>query len=90
MAKRKFRVELSVELTIELDEQVFAVVDDEWRKVLYDLTTPEEIASHIAYNMVANDLKLSQMDGWADQPDSNAHINPYNLDWNVEDSTEVK
>ena len=50
------------------------VVDDEWRKVLYALHTPEDIAAHIAYNMVVNHSNLSSLDGWADQPDENAWL----------------
>lgn len=70
----KFDVELKTTVTIELDDAVIAAVDDEWRKQLYDLKTPEQIACHIAYNLVVNSAKLSQLDGWADQPDENARI----------------
>ena len=52
--------------TIELDNAVIDAVDDDWREHLYPLYTPEEIATHICYNIVANHLQLSQMDGWAD------------------------
>jgi hypothetical protein len=62
---------------IELDQAVIDAVDDNWREMFYDIHTPEEIAAHIAYNMVINNLKLSQLDGWADQPNSNAKI----LEW---------
>src|SRR4030042_1596681 len=79
MSTRKFEVEFSqgddVDTgTIELDERVIEVVDDAWRADLYDLYTPEDIAAHIAYNMVVNGLKLSEMDGWADMPDEYARM----------------
>ena len=71
MNKRKFRIIFSGEAEIELDDAVIAVVDDEWRSYLYNLKTPEEIASHIGYNFIFNNARLSMLDGWADQPDSN-------------------
>ena len=72
MSKRRFRIIFSGEAEIELDSLVIAVVDDEWRSYLYNLKTPEEIASHIGYNLIFNNARLSMLDGWADQPDSNA------------------
>jgi hypothetical protein len=74
MAKRKFNVTICVDVEIELDDAVINAVDDEWRKSLYDLKTPQDIANHIAYNMIINNWKLSHLDGWADQPDDNAKI----------------
>ncbi len=73
MATRKFRVNFDVELEIELDDHVIDVVDDEWRRQLYNLDTPEEIASHVAWCLLRG-WRLSSMDGWADQPNSNAQI----------------
>jgi len=72
--KRKFLVEFRGEAEIELDDAVIDVVDDEWRSQLYDLKTPEEIAKHIGYNLVINQWNLSNLDGWADQPNSNARV----------------
>jgi|WetSurMetagenome_2_1015567.scaffolds.fasta_scaffold178080_2 hypothetical protein len=77
--------------TIELDQRAIDTVDDLWRSQLYNLRTPEDIAAHIAYNMVINKLRLSQMDGWADMPDSYARIISWpDLDqWEIE-AKEVK
>jgi len=79
-AKRRFRVDFGDrgDVTIELDEKVINVVDDVWRSQLYDLHTPEEIAAHIAANLVEGS-RLSRLDGWADQPDENARIVENNL-----------
>ena len=81
MSKRRFEIEYSVYgmplfdvAIIELDDAVIDVVDDDWRKQLYDLHTPEDIAKHVAYNLLENKIQLSQMDGWADQPNSNARV----------------
>ena len=59
---------------IELDQAVIDAVDDDWRKHLYPLHTPEQIAAHICYNMVENHLQLSDMDGWADKDNGMARI----------------
>jgi hypothetical protein len=65
---------IETDIEIELEDSVIDVVDDSWRNQLYDLKSAEEIAEHIGINMVVNDAKLSQLDGWADQPDSNARM----------------
>ena len=83
--KRRFEVEFSDEYgfdvidtaVIELDQAVIDAVNDDWRDQLYDLNTPEEIAEHIAYNLFVNNVGLSQLDGWADQPNENARIIKY-------------
>ncbi len=74
MSKREFEITFRGTAYIKLDDQVIDVVDDEWRSYLYNLHTPEEIAEHIAYNLIFNSGELSMLDGWADQPDSNARL----------------
>jgi len=82
MANRQFEITISGVATIELDDAVIDTVDDEWREYLYDLYTPEEIAAHIGYNLVVNDARLSQLDGWCDQPDENASV-VESPDWDI-------
>jgi Ser-tRNA(Ala) deacylase AlaX len=84
--KRTFYVDFGDggDITIELDEKVISVVDDEWRASMYNLHTPEEIAAHIASNLVEGS-RLSRLDGWADQPDENARI----VENNINDELEV-
>jgi len=86
--KRYFTVTAQVAAIIELDPAVIDVVDDEWRRYLYDLHTPKEIAEHIGYNMIANRWPLSALDGWADQPDSNAKYVIY-PEWDNITATEI-
>ena len=74
MSKRKFYLEFVGSATIELDDAVIDAVDDEWRESLYNLHTPEEIAEMVGRCMVCMHWPLSQLDGWADQPNSNARI----------------
>lgn len=65
-----YNEDIHFEGIIELDDKVIQAVDDEWRSVFYpSLNTPYKIAEHIAYNMIVNDLKLSQIDGFANLPD---------------------
>lgn len=72
--KRKFRIRFEGEAIIEIDQKAIDVVDDDWRKHLYNLRTPSEIAEHIGYNLVINNADLSRLDGWADQTDDLAKI----------------
>jgi len=83
MAKRRFEVDFRGWAIIELDDAVIDAVDDEWRDYLYKLFTPEQIAQHIAYNLVIRHAKLSHLDGWADQPNENARIVDEE-DWDIE------
>ena len=71
---RKFIVSWTTECEITLDEEVIDVVDDGWREMLYDLNTPEEIAEHIAFNIVVNNAGLSRLDGWANLKDNMARV----------------
>lgn len=75
MAKRTFEVKLEKFITLELDDAVIDVTKtEEFKKQAYNFQTVEEVAKHIGYNMVINGSSLSNLDGWADQPDSNAKI----------------
>ena len=85
---RKFIVQWTTECVIELEDEVIDRVDDEWRRFLYDLNTPEEIAEHIAFNIIVNNAGLSRLDGWADLPDRMARVTEEDRYW--WDSNEIK
>ena len=88
MAKKKFEIIIWGRTVIELDDRVIDAVDDEWREHLYNLNTPEDIAEHIAYNLVINNARLTMLDGWADQDDSYAKVLETDWDdWDTEDIT---
>ncbi|MCK5216371.1 MAG: hypothetical protein KAJ93_01190 [Methanosarcinales archaeon] len=59
---------------IEIDDDVINSIDDEWREMFYDLTTHQEIAEHIAFNIIVNNAGLSRLDGFANFPDEFANI----------------
>ena len=82
---KKFRVSVTVYAILKLKDAVINVVDDEWRASIYDLQTPEEIAGHIGRNLILNTDKLSKLDGWADQPDSNAELEIYDEEVDAEE-----
>jgi len=64
---RRFNVELSC--VIEVDADVIRAVNKEWRGRFYHLDTPEEVAQHLAFNLLVNGASLSQLDGFADKED---------------------
>jgi hypothetical protein len=80
--KHKFTITLYGEATIELDDDVINAVDDEWRSSFYQLHSKEDIAEHIGYNLIINNITLSHMDGWADMLNHKASIIEY-PDWEV-------
>jgi hypothetical protein len=74
MAKRTFTIEITGYAEIEIDDEVIEVVNNEWREQFYNLRSEAEIVEHVAYNLLVNKWQLSQLDGWADQPDDNATV----------------
>ena len=61
--------EITFDGIIEIDDVVIKSVDENWRSFFYNLTTPQEIAEHIAYNIIVNNATLSRLDGFADMKD---------------------
>ena len=78
---RTFEIRIDGIAKIQLADEVIDVVDDEWREYLYNLYTPDEIAAHVGYNLLVNNWKMTQMDGWADQKDENVRV--IDEDWDV-------
>jgi len=70
--RRKFEVEMT--FMIEVDDALLASVDTaEWRDSFYNLTTAEEVAEHLGYNLMRG-ASLASLDGFADQPADAAEI----------------
>lgn len=73
--KGQYEEDIHFDGSIELDDVVIQAVDDDWRKVFYpSITTPQKVAEHIAFNMIVNDLKLSEIDGFANLKDEMAKL----------------
>ncbi len=84
MSTNYFTVRFHGDVEVRLDDAVIDAVTEEWRGKFYDLHSPEDIAQHIAYNYIANNARLSQLDGWADQPNSNAKVIVDWREWDIE------
>lgn len=69
-----FRVRFEGEALLKLDQEVINQVDDEWRESLYNLKDAEDIAAHIGFNLIFNNWKLSELDGWANLKDNMAKL----------------
>jgi hypothetical protein len=73
MSKKKY--ECSVTATVEVDEDLIkTALEKEWRETFYDFHTPEEVVAFIAYNLIHNNIRLTQIDGFADKNDNQAKI----------------
>jgi len=79
--KRKFEVEFTGNVTLELEQSVLDEVDESFKKNIYNLDTLEKIVQHLAYNLVINQFKLSDMDGWIYHDNSDARI--LEEDWDL-------
>jgi len=77
---------VTMECSIAIEESVFpAVLTDEWRRVFYPLRTPDEVAEHLAFNLVQGH-PIEHLDGFADQAGDAAIVG----DLQVTDVTELK
>ncbi len=66
--KNRQTLTVTIVSTVKLDLDKSLLPDDEWRSQFYDIRTMEEVARHIAYNVVANRMgRITQLDGFADR-----------------------
>jgi len=72
--KGNYEEDIHFDGIIEIENEVIKSVDEEWRNKFYPCKNPQEVAEHIAYNMIVNDLLLSQLDGFANFPDNFAKL----------------
>jgi hypothetical protein len=69
---RKFQVTVTKTVDIAIDESVIAqgLLPD--NPIFGHDTTEHQVIEHIAFNVVGNQLRLSQIDGYANCPDEGA------------------
>ncbi len=76
--RRKFYVSLCVE--VEVEQAVFdAVLTDEWRSLFYPFYTPADVAGNLAY-CLAQGMRLSSLDGYADQDEKSVTLGPIDIE----------
>jgi len=72
--KRRFVVELSTEVELEIDDAVIKTgTSAEWAAQFFKLTETG-LAEHLAFNFVINHLNLDEVDGFCDQPRDAARL----------------
>jgi len=73
MAKIVKTVEVRTRVRVAFEPDLLP--DDDWRRVFYDIRTPEQLAEHFAHNRVVNGIQsLSALDGFADRSDSDLAV----------------
>lgn len=81
---RKFRVTATCEFDLCIDEGVIkqgCAPDD---PIFGGGASPDLVAQHIAYNMVVNQCRLSEIDGFANCRDSAAVAVGLDSNWDIE------
>ncbi len=79
MTMRKFYLNIVAE--IDLDDKVIKRgMSKEFSDKFYDLQSPEQVASHIGYNMILNNCQLFNLDGFADLPNNLACLQDVHVD----------
>lgn len=65
----------SVTATVEVDEDLIkTALSKEWGDTFYTFHTPEEVVAFIGYNLIHNNIRLTQIDGFADKNDDQARL----------------
>lgn len=77
-----FDVTFKVTARISINKEVFKQVDEEWKKMFYDLGNINDIVEMIAYNMLIW-RSLSNLDGFANFPNNYA-------DWEIDPEYELE
>lgn len=87
MTKKVFEITFEVTATVVIENEVFKQVDDEWRSMFYNLKTKEDVARHIAYNLLQG-LSIDRLDGFANLPYNFAKLEDES--WNCQDVIQIK
>lgn len=63
----KIKVTYQVTIELDIDEAVIKeTTSEDWRRDFYDFRTPSDVAEHVAFNFVANDVReVTGLDGFA-------------------------
>lgn len=79
--KKKFNVEVTITATITIDERALARTrEKDWRDQFHRLVDDADAAAHIGYNVLVNQITLTQIDGWADSDDAFVTVNDIDFD----------
>jgi hypothetical protein len=85
--RRKFKVVFSVEVEIEIDDDVVAdAMSEDFRKSHYHFTDAAAVAQHLAFNFACWKSRLSSLDGFAQHADGKAKL--VDDEWTMTDVTE--
>ena len=84
---RTFSVTISKTVEITVDETVVAqgVLPD--NPIFGERVTEDDVVQHLAFNLIGNGLRLSQIDGYANCDDASVTV-PY-VEWDVEVEREI-
>lgn len=70
---KTFKRTVTISVEIEIDQTRCREINDEWRSRFYDLRTIDDIASHLAFNLVQG-RSLQSLDGFALWGESDVRI----------------
>lgn len=88
--KRTFIVTVTKTTEIEIDETVITqgVLPD--NPIFGARVTESEVVKHVAFNLICNGLRLSQVDGYSNCPDASAVVKSASNDWDVDVDREIR
>lgn len=85
MARKEYEITIEGTATITIDDEVIERgLSEEFTQYIGKMKDNEAVIKHIAYNLIVNRAKLTQLDGFADMDDDKAQINLNGIDWSVD------
>jgi hypothetical protein len=84
MGKRRYAITVTTRAEVEIDDAVFAAVDDDWRKHFHGyVRTADDVAEFVGGVMLRhNYFEANMIDGFANLPDGVVKIGK--LEWEAE------
>jgi hypothetical protein len=85
---KRHRVTFAVTVEIDIAEDLIEeVLKPDWQKDFYKFANPEDVAYHLAYNILRNHADLKSLDGFAHRDVGDLKI--VSEDWSEESANEV-
>lgn len=89
LLKRKFRVVFSVAVDVMLSEALIQeALSNDFAVKIFPFDSANEVAHHLAYNLVCNRAELRQLDGFALRDSNEAEV--VKEDWEEDDTKELR
>lgn len=86
---KRFRVTFVVTVDLDVEEGLIdEVLMPDWQRDFYKFSSPDDVATHLAYNVARNRAELTSLDGFAHRKKDDMKV--VHEQWDMEDAEEIK